>query len=113
MGKQEAVKRYRSPQRAIMTALPKALVRRRPRRFAEWKALRGWDRLPAWEPEPAGYLLRMAREEARLTQDELARRLDCSQQAVGQAERWESNPTVEFVRRWARACGSKIELELG
>jgi transcriptional regulator with XRE-family HTH domain len=87
-------------------------VRRRPRRFPEWKALRSWGRLPAWELEPVGYLLRAAREAAGLTQAELARRLGCTQQAVAQAERWESNPTVGFIRRWAEACGSKLKLVL-
>ena len=98
------MKGYITPRRPVLADLPKGLVRRRPRRFAEWKALRGWGKLPAWELKPVGYLLRLAREEAGLTQDKLARRLGCSQQAVAQAERWEGNPTVEFMRRWADAC---------
>jgi transcriptional regulator with XRE-family HTH domain len=56
--------------------------------------------------------MRLARERAGLTQADLARRLVCSQQAIAQAERWESNPTVEFIRRWAAACGSKARIEL-
>ncbi len=112
MGKPSTLKRYASPRQAILP-LPGGLVRRRPRRFAEWKALRGWGRLPAWETDPVGYRLRLAREEADLTQSELARRLGCSQQAIAQAERWESNPTVEFIRRWAEACGVKATIELG
>jgi transcriptional regulator with XRE-family HTH domain len=75
--------------------------------------LREWGKLPPWEIEPAGYLLRLSREKAQLTQAELARRLDSSQQAVAQAERWESNPTVDFMRRWAEACRSKLTLEFG
>ncbi len=97
----------------IVRRLPTGLTRRRPRRFAEWKALRGWGKLPAWETDPVGYHLRLSREKADLTQAELAKRLGCSQQAVAQAERWESNPTIEFVRRWAAACGTKARLELG
>jgi transcriptional regulator with XRE-family HTH domain len=58
---------------------------------------------------PAG---RVAREAVGLTQSELARRLRCTQQAVAQAERWLSNPTVDFVRRWARACGSTARIEI-
>ena len=111
MGTPKALKRYRSPARAVMAELPTGLVRRRPRRFAEWKALRVWGKLPAWELEPMGYLMRMAREASGLTQSELARRLDCSQQAVGQAERWDSNPTVEYIRRWAKACGATLGIE--
>lgn len=112
MGKPNAVKVYAGPGRPLLAELPKRLVRRRPRRYAEWKALRGWGKLPAWEVEPVGYVLRLAREDAGVTQTELARRLGCSQQAVAQAERWEGNPTVEFMRRWAEACGSRLRLRL-
>jgi transcriptional regulator with XRE-family HTH domain len=68
--------------------------------------------MPAWESLPAGFLLREAREEAGLTQRELAERLGCSQQAVARAERWESNPTVGLVERWAAATGRRVVLEL-
>ena len=112
MGKPGTLKRYVSPERAILADLPKGLLRRRPRRFAEWKALRKWGKLPPWEIEPVGYAIRMAREKADLTQAELAQRLGCSQQAVAQAERWEGNPTVEFIRRWADACGAKVRIRL-
>jgi DNA-binding XRE family transcriptional regulator len=112
MGKPNTLKRYVSPKRAILSELPKGLIRRRPRRFAEWKALRGWDKLPPWEIEPVGYIMRLARERAGLTQTDLARRLGCSQQAVAQAERWESNPTVDLIRTWAKACGSNVRIEL-
>ena len=107
------MKSYVSPKRALIAELPRGLVRRRPRRFAEWRALREWDRLPAWETEPVGYLMRLAREKAGLTQADLARRLGSSQQAIAQAERWESNPTVSFIRKWADACESKVRIELG
>jgi transcriptional regulator with XRE-family HTH domain len=61
---------------------------------------------------PAGYLLRSAREEARVTQQEMADRLDCSQQAIAQAERWSSNPTVRFLRRWADALGRELRISI-
>ena len=86
------------------------LNRGRPRQFAEWRTLRRWGRLPPWEEMVAGYLLRLAREEAELTQAELAERLGVSQQAVAQAERWSSNPTVEQLRRWAEACGQAVRI---
>lgn len=112
MGKQSSLRRYLVPNRPILADLPKGLVRRRPRRFAEWKALRAWGKLPSWELEPVGYLLRVTREAAGLTQADLAGRLGCSQQAVAQAERWEGNPTVDFIRRWAEACGSRVKIKL-
>jgi len=61
---------------------------------------------------PPGYILREARERAEITQAELAARLGCSQQAVAQAERWDGNPTVGFLRSWADATGTSLMLEL-
>ena len=89
-----------------------ALRRTRPRSFIEWKTLRRWGKLPPWDADSAGYLLRLAREDAGLTQEDLARRLHRTQQAVAQAERWNSNPTVGFIRRWAKECGATVELQL-
>ena len=112
MGGSGTLKSYAAPARPVLAGLPRGLVRRRPRRFAEWKALRRWGKLPSWEPEPVGYLLRLARERAGLTQGELAQRLGSSQQAVAQAERWQGNPTADFMRRWASACGARLEIEI-
>ena len=91
---------------------PRNLTRRRPRNFLEWKALQQWGKLPERESSVPGYLLRVAREGAGLTQAELAERLGISQQAVAQAERWESNPTIAFIERWARACNHELKIEL-
>lgn len=88
------------------------LGRKRPRAYEEWRALERWGRLPRQERIVPGYLLRKAREEADLSQQELARRLGCSQQAVSQAERWHSNPTVGFMESWARATGCELILDL-
>ena len=112
MGRSDTLKSYAAPTRPVLAELPQGLVRRRPRAFAEWKALRRWRKLPPWEPEPIGYLMRLARERAGLTQDELAQRLGCTQQAVAQAERWQGNPTADFMRRWATACGAKLEVTI-
>ena len=49
---------------------------------------------------------------AGLTQGRLAARLGRTQQAIAQAERFTSNPTMEFVREWARALGQNVVLEL-
>ena len=88
------------------------LTRRRPRSFLEWRTLREWGKLPERESSVPGFLLRVAREEAGLTQTELARMLGVTQQAVAQAERWESNPTIAFVKRWAGACNRRLEIRL-
>jgi DNA-binding XRE family transcriptional regulator len=86
------------------------LPRGKPRSYLEWKTLRRWDQLPSQERSTPGYLLKLAREETGLTQKELALRLNTSQQAIAQAERWQSNPTMSFMRSWMKACGKKLEL---
>jgi DNA-binding XRE family transcriptional regulator len=91
--------------------LPGSLERRRPRAYLEWKTLRAWSKLPAWESDPPGYLLRNLREDAGWTQQALAQRLGCSQQAIAQAERWSSNPTVRFIKAWGKALGHELSLE--
>lgn len=87
-----------------------ALRRPRPRSFVEWSTLRRWGKLPYWELEPTGYLLRVAREEAGLSQRDLGARLGISQQAIARAERWDANPTVELIRRWSAACGRPVTI---
>ena len=59
-----------------------------------------------------GYLLRTARESAGLTQTQLAEKLGITQQAVARAERWGSNPTVDLMKRWAKACGKSLVIRL-
>jgi DNA-binding XRE family transcriptional regulator len=105
------MKNYRAPENT--GRLPELdLVRKRPREYYEWKTLRFWERLPASERDVPGYLLRMAREAAGLTQQQLADELKTTQQAVAQAERWTYNPSVNFMKRWAKACGTLIRVEL-
>ncbi len=98
-----------SKRRAGNPRRPQALRRGKPRAYREWATLRRWGKLPAWEADVAGYLLRATREGAGLTQSQLAAVLGISQQAVAQAERWEANPTFAFARAWARACGKDFK----
>jgi DNA-binding XRE family transcriptional regulator len=91
---------------------PLRLNRRRPRAYAEWRVLRRWGKLPEWELDVPGFLLREARESARLTQGMLAERLGITQQAVSRAERWTSNPTVGLMRRWLAVCQKRLELNI-
>lgn len=104
------MKTYVAPTSRPPERLSSKVRRRRPRSYLEWKTLRRWGALPHWDGTPAGYLLRSAREEAGVTQREMGDMLGCSQQAVAQAERWESNPTVRFAREWARALDRELEL---
>lgn len=106
------MKTYSSP-RAVEVPPPSVqLKRRRPREYREWKALRRWGKLPSWEVSPPGYLLRLARERAGLTQGRLASLLGSSQQAVAQAERRDVNPTVAFIERWMGACGARLTIDI-
>lgn len=111
MGETETeVKTLRAPKPRIVPDPPSWARRSRPRSYVEWKNLRAWGELPPWEPLRAGYVLRLAREEVGLTQEELAGRLRVSQQAVARAERCGSNPTAALMERWARACGAEIDI---
>ena len=102
------MKHYRDVEPRPPVPLLPALMRRRPRAYAEWKALQRWQKLPEWEEAPPGYLLRLAREQAGFTQQTLADRLGCSQQAIAQAERAASNPTIALLRQWAAATNHRL-----
>jgi DNA-binding XRE family transcriptional regulator len=96
----------------VKAATVAQLTRRRPRSFLEWRKLRDWEKLPDREAGVPGYLLRSARESAGLTQTRLAELLGITQQAVARAERWNSNPTVDLLNRWAKACNRRLEIRL-
>ncbi len=64
------------------------------------------------EDASVGELLRHAREQAGLTQAELAHQFRCTQQAIAQAERAETNHTIEFLRRWAKACKKQLSIRI-
>ena len=106
------MKTYTGAPSRPLADLSKRLRRRKPRNYLEWKTLRQWGVLPSWEETSPGFLLRSAREEAGVTQQEMGKRLGCSQQAIAQAERWGSNPTVQFLREWAQALGQELEISI-
>lgn len=112
MGAPTSVRTFSPKPPAVRLPLDPTLKRRRPRAYFEWATLRRWGKVPPWEESPAGYLLREARERAGLSQSELAAKLGCRQQAVSQAERADSNPTVSFVAAWARALNATLQLEI-
>lgn len=57
-----------------------------------------------------GEIVRRARQDARLTQAQLAKRLGISQGAVAQLERAGSNPTIATLERALRATNHRLEL---
>ncbi len=65
------------------------------------------------EPKLAVKLeLRWARENAGLTQAELAKRAGVSQPAIAQLEDPDSNPTVETLQKVAKALGAELTIRL-
>ena len=113
MGREKRVLTVPGEPGARSLGLLSALRRRKPRSYLEWKTLRSWGKLPSWEEDPPGYLLRELREGAELTQLQLAERLGCSQQAVAQAERWQANPTARLMADWARGAGEELVFRFG
>jgi DNA-binding XRE family transcriptional regulator len=108
VGTARSLKTYRGATPTVPLPKVHGLSRARPRGFVEWQTLRRWGKLPSWELGVVGYLLRDIRMQAKLTQKQLAACLGVSQQAVAQAERWDANPTVNILRRWAEACGTTL-----
>jgi DNA-binding XRE family transcriptional regulator/predicted RNase H-like HicB family nuclease len=56
--------------------------------------------------------LRMAREDAGLSQAQLARRAGVSQPAIAQLEHPDSNPTIQTLEKVARALGATLRVSL-
>lgn len=110
MGRQAVLRSIEVPALPVPLGRLESARRTRPRAYAEWKALYRWRRLPSWESSSPGYLMRLAREGAGITQLALSRKLGCTQQAVAQAERWASNPTVSFLQKWGKACEQELEI---
>lgn len=55
--------------------------------------------------------LHYAREKAKITQMEIARRMDTTQSVVSRIEKGE-NITCETLVRYAQACGARVQLKI-
>jgi ribosome-binding protein aMBF1 (putative translation factor) len=53
-----------------------------------------------------------AREDAGLTQTELARRMGTTQSAIAAIEAGSRTPTVDLLERLARACGRRLTISI-
>jgi DNA-binding XRE family transcriptional regulator len=53
-----------------------------------------------------------ARSQANLTQSELAARMSTSQAAVARLEAGKGNPSLATLKRYAKATGSRLKIEL-
>jgi ribosome-binding protein aMBF1 (putative translation factor) len=59
-----------------------------------------------------GVLLRQAREQAGLTQEELARRLETKKSAISRIENHAGDIRLSTLERYAKALGRSLALEL-
>jgi transcriptional regulator with XRE-family HTH domain len=59
-----------------------------------------------------GVLLRQAREQAGLTQEELARRLETKKSAISRIENHAGDIRLSTLARYAKALGRSLALEL-
>jgi len=59
-----------------------------------------------------GVLLRQAREEAGLTQEELATRLETKKSAISRIENHAGDIRLSTLERYAKALGRQLSLEL-
>ena len=59
-----------------------------------------------------GELLRQAREQAGITQRELAERLGCTQPAISQAEAGGASLSIATLQRFADALGCDLQLAI-
>ena len=80
--------------------------------FAEWRKdpayVREYDAM-ADEFELAGALID-ARGKAKLTQSDVATRMNTSQQAIARLEGGRGNPSVGTLRRFAKVTGTRLKI---
>ena len=81
------------------------------------KRLKNPEFRKAWEDMEPEYLLskqlvgsRIAR---KMSQRELARKVKTSQAAISRVEAMNANPSLNFLKRLARALDTKITLQIG
>ncbi len=65
-----------------------------------------------YEEFKVGVLLRQAREEAGLTQEELAARLETKKSAISRIENHAGDIRLSTLERYAKALGRQLSLEL-
>ena len=83
------------------------IARRKPRDAAFAK---GFD--SGYEEFKIGALLRQAREDAGMTQDDLARRTSTHKSAISRLENHAQDVRLSTVERVALALGKRVKLEL-
>lgn len=59
-----------------------------------------------------GVLLQMSREQAGMTQEEVAQKLGTKKSAISRIENHAENITLSTLHRYAKALGKKVNLEI-
>lgn len=85
------------------------------RSIAEWKArnpklAKGYDE--GYEQFKFGVLLQMSREQAGMTQEQVAQKLGTKKSAISRIENHAENITLSTLRKYARALGKDVNLEI-
>lgn len=85
------------------------------RSIAEWKALnpesaKGYDE--GYKNFKIGVLLQMSREQAELTQEEVAQKMGTKKSAISRIENHAENITLSTLRKYAKALGKKVHFEI-
>ncbi len=59
-----------------------------------------------------GVLLQLSREQARLTQEDVAQRMGTKKSAISRIENHAENITLATLHKYAKALGKKVNLEI-
>ena len=85
------------------------------RSIAEWKArnsksAKSYDE--GYENFKIGVLLQLSREQAELTQEEVAQKMGTKKSAISRIENHADNITLSTLRKYAKAVGKKLHFEI-
>ncbi len=85
------------------------------RSIAEWKArntesAKSYDE--GYENFKIGVLLQLSREQAELTQEEVAQKMGTKKSAISRIENHADNITLSTLRKYAKALGKKVHFEI-
>lgn len=70
----------------------------------------GYDE--GYENFKIGVLLQLSREQAELTQQEVAQKMGTKKSAISRIENHAENITISTLRKYAKALGKKVNLEI-
>ena len=86
------------------------------RTIARWKKEnpefeKGYDE--GYENFKIGVLLQLSREQAKLTQEEVAQKMGTKKSAISRIENHAEDIRLSTLRKYAKALGKKVHFEIG